>query len=86
MRLVGADEYPALRGKQIETAIWRYSTWIDESTDGCRAFCVPKGEHTSLEMTALNESSGVNVLKEFHSDIIRNINKTIFISIDINRR
>ena len=65
MRRVGADEYSALRGKQIETAIWRYSTWIDENTDRCRAFYVPKGEHTSLEMTVLNESSGVNVLKEF---------------------
>jgi len=36
LRRVDAGEYSALRGKpQIEMAIWRYSTWIDESTDAC---------------------------------------------------
>lgn len=66
LRRVGADEYPALRGKpQIETAIWRYLTWIDESTDACSvSACLKENIYGSLEMTAPDESSGAKVPTE----------------------
>lgn len=91
LRRVGADEYPALRGKpQIETAIWRYSTWIDESTDACSVSARLK---ETIYSSLRDDRPGWIIIgvnapawTDFHGDVSSEVNNEIKVLVSTDER